>query len=62
MEDSIAGFNGVDNILDQIHFLGGEGDSVEFFVCLAKSQNAKVVVFLDGEKRPKKGGEKLALE
>ncbi len=60
MEGSIAGFNGVDNILDQIHFLDGEGDSVEFLVRLAKSQNAKVVVFLDGEKRPKKGEEKLA--
>ncbi len=60
MEGSIAGFADVDNILDQIHFLDGEGDSVEFLVRLAKSQNAKVVVFLDGEKRLKKGEEKLA--
>ena len=60
MEGSIAGFNGVGDILDQIHFLDGEGDSVEFLVRLAKSQNVKVVVFLDEEKRPKKGEEKLA--
>lgn len=59
MEGSIAGFEDVEDILDQIHFLDGEGDSVEFLVRLAKSQNVKVVVFLDGEKRPKKGEEKL---
>ena len=60
MQGSIAGFNGVGDILDQIHILDGEGDSVEFLVRLAKSQNVKVVVFLDGENRPKKGEEKLA--
>ncbi|MDA8377855.1 MAG: AAA family ATPase [Planctomycetia bacterium] len=60
--DSIEGFGDVNKTLDQIHFLDGEGDSVEFLVRLAKSQNAKVVVFLDGEKRPKKGEDKLASE
>jgi len=60
MEGPIAGFEDANDILDQIHFLDGEGDSVEFLVRLAKSQNVKVVVFLDGEKRPKRGEEKLA--
>ena len=58
--DSIEGFGDVNKILDQIHFLDGEGDSVELLVRMAKSQNAKVVVFLDEEKRQKKGEEKLA--
>ena len=52
-------FADVNQILDQIHFLDGEGDSVEYLVRLAKSQNSKVIAFLDGEKRPKRGEDKL---
>lgn len=56
----LEGFKDVGDLLEQIHFLEGEGDSVEYFVRLAKSQNNKVVVFLDGETRPKAGEKKLA--
>ena len=55
-------FGDVNQILDQIHFLDGEGDSVEYFVRVAKSQNNKAIVFLDGEKRPKRGEDKLRSE
>ncbi len=58
-EGTVTGFNDVDEILGQIHFLDGEGDSVEFLVRLAKSQNSRAVVWLDGERRPKKGEQKL---
>ena len=55
-------FGDVNQILEQIHFLDGEGDSVEYFVRVAKSQNNKAIVFLDGEKRPKRGEDKLCSE
>ena len=37
-------------VLSQSHFLDGEGASFEYMCRLAKSQNAKPVVFLDGDK------------
>ena len=62
MASCVKGFQDVENILDQIHFLDGEGDSGEYLVRVAKSQNNKVIAFLDGEKRPKRGEERLRSE
>lgn len=38
-------------VLSQSHFLDGQGDSYEYMVRLAKSQNVLPIVFLDGDKR-----------
>jgi predicted ATP-dependent endonuclease of OLD family len=42
----------LDMLLSQAHILDGEGSSFEYMCRLAKSQNAKPVVFLDGDKQP----------
>lgn len=47
----IGGFEDVDAVLAQTHILEGGGDSFEYLCRLAKSQGAKPVVFLDGDKR-----------
>lgn len=41
----------LESLLSQSHILDGEGSSFEYMCRLAKSQNAKPVVFLDGDKR-----------
>ena len=41
----------LDMLLSQSHILDGEGSSFEYMCRLAKSQNAKPVVFLDGDKQ-----------
>lgn len=41
----------LDALLSQSHILDGEGSSFEYMCRLAKSQNAKPVVFLDGDKQ-----------
>lgn len=46
----VAGFEGVDTVLSDIHFLDGTGDQYEYMVRLAKSQRAKPIIFLDGDK------------
>jgi hypothetical protein len=46
----VASFQDTREILAQIHFLDGEGDSYEYMVRLAKSQSAKPILFLDGDK------------
>ena len=38
-------------LLPQVHILDGEGSSFEYMCRLAKSQNARPVVFLDGDKQ-----------
>lgn len=40
----------LENVLSMTHFLDGEGCSFEYMCRLAKSQNAKPIVFLDGDK------------
>ncbi|WP_417389749.1 ATP-dependent nuclease [Gimesia sp.] len=40
----------LDRVLSQTHLLDGEGSSFEYMCRIAKSQNAKPVVFLDGDK------------
>ncbi len=40
----------LETLLPQTHILDGEGSSCEYMCRLAKSQNAKPVVFLDGDK------------
>jgi predicted ATP-dependent endonuclease of OLD family len=46
----IEGFQDFEEILSQSHFLEGGGDSFEYLCRLAKSQGAKPVIFLDGDK------------
>lgn len=46
----VTGFQDIDDLLSQCHFLDGTGDCCEYLCRLAKSQNARVVVFLDGDK------------
>jgi hypothetical protein len=46
----VAGFQDVEDVLSQVHFLDGTGDSYEYMCRLAKSQNARAIVFLDGDK------------
>ncbi len=41
----------LETLLSQTHILDGEGSSFEYMCRLAKSQNAKPVVFLDGDKQ-----------
>jgi len=49
-EKKIAGFELVDKILPQVHFLDGCGDSFDQLCKLAISHGTKPVVFLDGDK------------
>lgn len=49
-EAGVPGFEDVDKLLSQVHFLTGEGDSFEYMCRLAKSQGAKPIIFLDGDK------------
>ncbi len=46
----VTGFEDVDALLSQLHFFDGEGDNYENFCRLARSQNADVIIFLDGDK------------
>ncbi|MEX1028171.1 MAG: AAA family ATPase [Candidatus Paceibacterota bacterium] len=41
----------LETLLSQTHILDGEGSSFEYMCRLAKSQNAKPIVFLDGDKQ-----------
>lgn len=50
-DGGIDGFKDVDDILSQIHFLEGGGDQFPYFCRLAKSQNARPIIFLDGDKQ-----------
>ncbi len=45
-----AGFEGFANILESCHFVCGEGDSISYYCKLAAGQNARPIVFLDGDK------------
>jgi hypothetical protein len=46
----MPGLDDLDTILSHSHFLDGEGDKYEYMTRLAKSQNARPVVFVDGDK------------
>lgn len=48
--EKVAGFEQVEDVLSQVHFLDGTGDQYEYMVRLAKSQNAKPILMLDGDK------------
>lgn len=50
MDGGVKGFEDVEDLLAQIHFLDGIGDQCEYMCRLAKSQNALPVIFLDGDK------------
>jgi len=46
----IPGFEEVPKLLSQSHLLDGQGDSFELLCRLAKSQGARAIIFLDGDK------------
>jgi predicted ATPase len=50
-EASVPGFERVRTLLSQAHFLDGMGDRYPFICKLAKSQGARVIIFLDGDKK-----------
>jgi len=54
-EAGVDGFQAVELILPQTHLLDGCGSSYEYMCRLAKSQNAKPVVLLDGDKQNELG-------
>jgi ABC-type transport system involved in cytochrome c biogenesis ATPase subunit len=45
------GFETAENLLSQVHILDGIGDNYPFACELAKSQGAKPIIFLDGDKK-----------
>ena len=47
---ALPGFEDVQLLLSQAHFLDGEGSSFEYMCRLALSQNASPVIFVDGDK------------
>ena len=59
---NVEGFAGASAILARAHFFDGEGDSFEFAARFAESQGCRVIVFLDGDKRQRKGLTKLERE
>lgn len=50
-ENDVIAAEKLDALLSQVHILDGEGSSFEYMCRLAKSQIAKPVVFLDGDKQ-----------
>lgn len=50
-ENGVVASETLETYLSQAHILDGEGSSFEYMCRLAKSQNAKPVVFLDGDKQ-----------
>jgi hypothetical protein len=58
-EAGAAGFQDVRPLLASAHFLDGRGDNYERMCRLAKSQGAKVILFLDGDKRRRVEQQKL---
>ena len=51
LRDGVIAPETLETLLSQAHILDGEGSSFEYMCRLAKSQNAKPVVFLDGDKQ-----------
>lgn len=49
-QKGVEGFEDVERLLTQVHFLDGCGDSFDYLCKIAVSQGAKPVVFLDGDK------------
>ena len=49
-ETSPKGFENLDEVLSHAHFLDGQGDSYEYLCRLAKSQGARPVILVDGDK------------
>lgn len=47
----VEGFHDIEVLLAQVHFLDGMGDKFGFICDLAKSQGAKPIIFLDGDKQ-----------
>lgn len=52
-EAKIPGFVEVEELLERIHWLPGDGDSYPYMVKLASQQGNQVLVVLDGDKRKK---------
>jgi len=50
-QGNVAGFEEVDDVLSDVAFVAGNGDSVPYMVRLAASHGTAVVVVLDGDKR-----------
>ncbi len=58
-KDNVEGFAGASALLARAHFFDGEGDSFAFAARFAKSQGGRAIVFIDGDKRQRKGLQKL---
>jgi predicted ATPase len=58
-KEKIPGFENAGTLLAGAHFLDGEGDSFEFIARFAKSHGCYVIVFLDGDKKQRKGLKKI---
>jgi predicted ATPase len=56
----VAGFERTRLLLSQTHFLDGMGDRYTFVLRMAKSQGAKPIIFLDGDKKRHLAQHKLA--
>ena len=50
-KEGISEFADLEDVLGQIHFLEGGGDEFPYLCRLAKSQNARPIIFVDGDKR-----------
>lgn len=49
-KENVDGFDAIPNLLSLTHILNGFGDSFEFWCRLSKSQGAKPIIFVDGDK------------
>jgi predicted ATP-dependent endonuclease of OLD family len=50
-KDNVEGFQNVEVLLSQCSFLDGMGDKLGFVCQMAKSQGAKPIIFVDGDKK-----------
>lgn len=60
MDQKVAGFEDTERLLSQTHILNGMGDKFTFMCELAKSQGAKPILFLDGDKKRRLREKKVA--
>ena len=49
-DNRVPGFERIASLLESCHFVCGHGDSISYYCKLAVEQNARPVVFLDGDK------------
>lgn len=49
-DSDVSGFEDVDKLMSQCHFIDGSGDSLDYWCRMAKSQGSKPIVYVDGDK------------